>query len=272
MKKLTTCLLTATFIMALSAPLYKSRGFHEVPFPDDLAISANDLEDVESARKKAQESLIALRQAQQDEILAKGKQHGLNAIDQRLLSIENARNRINANEKISSDHKNTILNNFANAEAGLNGLKNQIQNESDLDQLRTQVQNIFYNYRVYAIELPKDHGLLACGVIDYLINDKLATVYEKLDEIVAVLKEEGKDTSTLENLITEFKGYVSAAETDLEAARAEFNLALPAEDMAEAKAHILAAREHLISARSNLRLAKETLKKIAEEVRSLKAS
>lgn len=228
-----------------------------------------DPTEIEEAQKEAREAREALQLAEGDKLQLQLKDYGQKAIQQRIKSLEHARNQINSIQGLSAEDQAELINNLAAAENGLNTLLGQINGEEDVEKLREHVKNIFYNYRIYAVELQKTYGLQACMVFEYLIEEKVEVAYETIDGLLATLQSSGVDTSNLEALIAEFKGYIGTIKTDLTAAKAEFRAMVAAQDLTEAHTHLLTGREYLHNARENMMKARKVLQQIKAEVKKL---
>jgi len=241
----------------------------EKSLPVKSEISEAGTSELRQAREDAKESAEALKNMASEELLEKGKEHAAYAIQQRLLSLNQAQERIENIYRIRQEEKDKLLTNLENAKNGLLVIQTQLKNETNLDQLRASIKSIYSGYKIYAATLPKNHGLLACNVASYVIDEKIITSIDSLNIIITELQDAGYDTAGVEEKIVEFSSYISAAKTEAESACAEFEAVQPSQVSEISMPHIDAGKVKMLNVKSNLQIAKDVFQEIVIEIRSL---
>lgn len=234
------------------------------------ALLNENLQDaIDSAKQEYQEALQEITNARQEQLRQQGQNLGNTAIQYRLKSLEQLESQLQNQTKISEQYRNEIQTGIENSKSGLENLQLQIQNESDLDELRNQVRKIYTEYRVYAVELPKDYGLMACGLLDGVYEEEVLGAMTKVETLIENLTALGEDTSDAELLLTEIENNLDAAMGFVTLAAGELRQAIPAEDLTEPRSHIDAGKGYLEQAREQFQNAKGKLELLIEEVKSL---
>ena len=209
--------------------------------------------------------------ASQESRLEKAKNYGLQQVNKRLNSLTQAHNRAEQLMRISDEEKNAILKDLDESYAGLEALKPQIEAASDVDQLRSLLESVFYDYRVYAVWLPRERGLMAGGVAIYVLVNRSQTVIIRVEEVIENLESAGQDASTLKDLLERFKGEVEEAKSLVDQAKLNFLAMKPAKDVTEAKNYLDQGRSQLKDARDKAHEVRKTLVEIRDQIRALKS-
>lgn len=133
-------------------------------------------------------------------------------IAQRITSLNNAISKVQALKKLTDAQKTTIVNTYYTVIANITTLKTKIDADTDLTTLRTDVQSIYNNNRVYALVLPQSNILTAADRIQDVVIDMNALA-NKLQTRIATAQTKGKDVSAIQTSLTDFNAKVTDAQT-----------------------------------------------------------
>ena len=144
--------------------------------------SANIKDELQKTKEETKQALDDYRNALAEKKVEMLKNYGLKLIDRRLQDLSKAEEILAGTIRLSEENRAEIQNNLETCFNGLTALRLDIENASDIDTLKTLIQSIFYDYRVYIVELPKNRGLLSASWGEYVLNG---------NEAVKVLKSQG---------------------------------------------------------------------------------
>jgi len=195
--------------------------------------------------------------------------YGEKTINRRITSLKNIRARVQNTKRMTEENKKYIEDEIIKYISDLEALKNKIKNNNDLTSLKEDVKSIFYDYRVYLVLFPKYHGLRMCGTASYLLENKANPLFKKIENLVSVLKDDGKDTANLESLLSRLKSNIENVKNEIAEAESNFKSMKPAKDLTKEKAALKEGKNHLVNARKYLNDARQNLREMREEVRKL---
>lgn len=115
-------------------------------------------------------------------------------------------------QKLSTADKTALSGEVSNTVSGLTSLKTKIDADTDLATLKTDVQAIFAEYRVYALVMPKVR-LIRTADDQQAAEAKLQTLAGKLQTRIASAKANGKDVTTLQTQLDDLNAKVAAAQS-----------------------------------------------------------
>ena len=119
---------------------------------------------------------------------------------------------------ITSDQANTLTSDIATNTTGLQNLKAKLDGESDIAAARGDVKNIYLQFRIYAVVLPRDyHELWLDRLAD--ADHRLAGVKDKIADAIA--KAPAGEQAQLNSLFDDYKTQLAAAEAQMDAAQGE---------------------------------------------------
>lgn len=223
---------------------------------------------LQQSRTDVQSALDAYRNAVEDQKFAMLQQYGDELIEKRLNSIVRAKERIQNMERISEEDKAAILANLDAAYNGLSALDGQVGNLSDLEDLKTLIQSVFEDYRVYMVELPRDRGLQAASWASYVIGQRTPVVMEKVEKAIARYKADGYDTTEIEVLYADLQAKVTEIEGYIEAAKQDFQ-GMDPNDVTAAQQYLESGKENLADVKQAIIEAKIIVAEIVKELREL---
>lgn len=142
--------------------------------------------------------------------LSKGIQRGDAEIDRRITALSSLLTKINSMKKISASSKASFSSQIQAEIDSLNSLKTKIDADTDLTTLKTDLQSIVKEYRVYLLYLPKMRILVAA--------DRLGTAADNLTNYSATLsvkitqkEAEGQDVTSAKTQLTELNSKIADA-------------------------------------------------------------
>lgn len=119
---------------------------------------------------------------------------------------------------ITSDQANTLSSDIATNTTGLQNLKAKLDGESDIAAARTDVRNIYLQFRIYAVVLPRDyHEIWLDRLTD--ADHRLAAVKDTIADAIA--KAPAGEQAQLNSLFDDYKAQLAAAEAQMDAAQGE---------------------------------------------------
>lgn len=148
------------------------------------------------------------------------QQKGDGYITPRLTSLNSFLSYTKGSSVATSSQAQSVIGELGSEVSGLTTLKGTIDAFSDPSQIKTGllplVQDIFSNYRVYAVVLPKDHGLLHVAYLNNLTTN-FATVQAQITQEITFAQGQNLNVSTLQADNTKYGAAVSQFSTDLNA-------------------------------------------------------
>ncbi|WIG58236.1 MAG: hypothetical protein OJF49_000981 [Ktedonobacterales bacterium] len=143
--------------------------------------------------------------------LIAARQASLTALNARVTAALTAK-------RISSDQANALEADVSTNQTGLTNLKAKLDGDTDATTARTDVKNIFLQFRIYAVVLPRDYRTL---FLDRMINlhDKLVGMEGKIAD--AISKAPADQQTQLNAWFTDYKNQLGDAESQIDAAQGE---------------------------------------------------
>jgi hypothetical protein len=86
------------------------------------------------------------------------QQFGDQRIQERLAALEKLKDAAQQNKGITDQQRSIILNDVNFNENGLKALKQKLDGETDIKAALADVKNIYVQFRIYAVVLPRDYG------------------------------------------------------------------------------------------------------------------
>ncbi len=155
-----------------------------------------------------QSTATANEQTRLQNIISKGDQE----IARRLASLATLTTKINAATRLTASDKTTLTNEVNDTISGLNTLKTKLDSETTIAAARTDVQDIYTEYRVYALVAPKIN-LVKVADDQQVAEQKLATLIQKLQSRITTAQSKGKEATALQNALNDMTTKVNAAQS-----------------------------------------------------------
>jgi hypothetical protein len=126
---------------------------------------------------------------------------------------------------VTSDQSNVLQSDIGTNQNGLAALKSKLGAETDPKAARQDVVNIFFQFRIFAVVLPRDYRRL---YLDIAVNVdiKLRSLGPKVQE--AISNAPAGEQAQLNTLFSDFKNQLSTAESQFDLAQAAFPALTPA--------------------------------------------
>jgi hypothetical protein len=145
------------------------------------------------------------------------KTFGDNRIGDRLTALTNLGNRVsndlNAN-RITSDEASSLQSDISTNKSGLNTLKTKLDAETTAAAALTDVKNIYVQFRVFAVVLPRDNHTLWLdigGQVAQILRGKQSTISD------AISKAPAGEQAQLNTLFTDYQNQLTEAESQMSA-------------------------------------------------------
>ncbi|MFA5358834.1 MAG: hypothetical protein WC310_03375 [Patescibacteria group bacterium] len=188
-------------------------------------------------------------------------------INKRLLSLKIINNRLEKSEKLSSEIKNRLLSEMDRNINGLNRLKDDIANTSDVAILKEKVKSIIADYQIFRVMLPQFSGLVAVDRLE-VFSDKIVELRNKVQSKIEEVKSLDGNTAAVEVLVVVADESLSKGNESLQMATEKL-FSMQASDpknaislKKESKGKISIARAAYKDSEKQLRTAISELKKI----------
>lgn len=153
----------------------------------------------------------ALTTAQQTD-LANLKAKGSAEISRRLASLNSAASKINSDTKLSASDKSYLQSEVNTEISGLTTLQITLNGETQLSAARTDVKNIFNDYRVYALLLPKIR-LITAADGEQTTDTKLSALATQIQAKITTDQNAGKNIATEQVDLTDMESKTSSAQS-----------------------------------------------------------
>jgi hypothetical protein len=188
-------------------------------------------------------------------------------ITNRQNSLNDLKARISADlsaNKLTSDQASVLQADVATNQTGLSNLKSKLDAETDIKAARQDVSNIFLQFRIYAVVLPRDYRRIQ---MDIEINTKnlMQGSASKIKD--AISSAPANEQGQLNSLFSDYQKQVAAAESQLDTAQQDFP-ALTPENFNQNRLSYESTKNALDSAlkaaRADLRQAAKDLNQMAQ--------
>ena len=220
---------------------------------------------VEAVTKPATTSalLVQTQQQRMDNLKARAG----NEINRRVTALSDLVSRLNAIKHLSADSKTTFVNSIKNEITSLNTLKTKVDADTDLNTLKTDVQSIVNNYRVFLVYIPQIQLLAAADRLSD-VSGKLADLATKLQTRLNNAQASGKDVSSLETLLKAMTTKIADANTQYNNVESSV-IPLTPNGYPGNRATLIASRKMIQTGHQDLVAALQDAQKIIQGLKSL---
>ncbi|MCL5003674.1 MAG: hypothetical protein M1352_00180 [Patescibacteria group bacterium] len=135
-------------------------------------------------------------------------------IGMRISSLNTINTRIQNDNRLTSDQKNSLTNEVQNDIAGLTALKQKIDADTDLVAARANAKEIVTNYYIYAVFEPKIRLLITLNNLA-AVDANLAAQLPEIQNLVNDLKSQGKDTTGLQSYLSDISQELKTISVDI---------------------------------------------------------
>lgn len=187
-------------------------------------------------------------------IVAKLEEKADREISRRLTSLEKLITKINESKKLSAESKTALIADVQAEIENLETLQTEIEADTTIEDLRTDVKAIKDSHRVYALYIPKMHIVINADR-SLETAGKLTTLAGKLETSIDTARASGKDVSALDSALKEMKTSITEAEKQAKTAQ-DAVLGLKAADFPGNKTSLQAGRTAVRAAHQALKTAR----------------
>lgn len=177
---------------------------------------------------------------------------GEKEIDKRVLSLNNLKSAIQAS-KLSSDQQSALTSLIDTNVSGLSSLEGQIKAGTDAAAVKILDQQIFSNFRIYAVFIPQINEVRSLDTernsADHFLNVTLPKIQTSID----AAKSKGQDVTARQSALDNAKAQIPIIESNIDAQVTTVLSFKPADYPATSKTELSAARDQIRSIRNQLR-------------------
>jgi len=155
------------------------------------------------------------------------KKFGDDAIAKRQTSLDAATTRINgfvSKNALTSTQAGPLLDQITTNKNGLASLKTKLDGETDITAARTDVKNIYLQFRIYAVFLPRTRHVVALDIMTN-VDGKLTAAEPKIED--AISKAPASEQGQLNTLYSDFKAQLKEAEAQIDGAQGQLPVLTP---------------------------------------------
>lgn len=191
-------------------------------------------------------------------------------INRRIDSLKKLMGRINEVKRLSPEQKKSLITEVQSQIDSLEALQTKIATETDPQVLRTDVQSIVKDYRIYLLFIPK---MAIIATADRMLNvaDQESSLAAKLQTRLTAAQSAGKDVTTLQASLTDMNAKITDAKTQAQNA---MNAVVPLtpEGYPANKVTLQSARTQLQTAYQDLQAGRNDAMTIIKGLQTLKAT
>lgn len=176
----------------------------------DIQRNVQSLEKRASAEAQRQNK----KEQKQQNNLAGAKKRADQAINRRLSELNKLLQRVQNDQKLTSDDKANLSSDIQSAINGLTALKSKIDADTDLPTIKSDAKQIISGFKVFDVIVPKTRLLIT---IDDLmsVTTRIAGFTPKIQDLVNNLKSEGKDVTQLQSLLDDVNSRLTSINNQL---------------------------------------------------------
>lgn len=149
-------------------------------------------------------------------------------IASRQTALTTLRGKVTAREnqnQITSDQANVLQSDISTNQSGLARLKSKLDAETNPKAAHQDVFNIFFQFRIFAVVLPRDYRRLYFDV-EVNVDNKLRNIGPSVQQTIS--KAPAGEQAQLNRLFNDYKNQLSTAESQFDVAQAAFPALTPA--------------------------------------------
>ncbi len=163
---------------------------------------------------------------------------------------------------LTSDQANVLLADVSTNQSGLAALKSKLDGDTDAATARQDVESIYTDFRIYAVVLPRNYSRIHVDE-EANLQSKLKNLEPQLEN--AIEKAPASQQGQLRDLFNDYKAHVASAETEIDAAIADFPALTPTNYDTNRSAYD-ASFKNLVS---NEKAAHEDLHQVAKDLHQI---
>jgi hypothetical protein len=139
---------------------------------------------------------------------------GYGEIARRIAALNVLIARVSAHTHLTSAQQSAITEDAQTNISGLNTLNSKLKGETDVTAARTDVQDIFTNFRIFAVVLPRDYGEI---YLDHMqnVHDAVTAKEPEIQSVLQQAQSQGIDITKEQGQLTDLETQVTNAGTQL---------------------------------------------------------
>ncbi len=147
------------------------------------------------------------------------QQFGDQQIDARLAALDKLNGDAQGHKGLTDQQRQAIENDVTTNENGLKALKTQLDGETDIKAALTDVKNIYVQFRIYAVVLPRDYGEIELFFEQNIIT-RMTGANQTITDLIQKAQQKGDDVTQLQALQTDYNAKLADATTNTNNAQA----------------------------------------------------
>lgn len=224
--------------------------------------SPSEVRPTKAAKMDRAEKMEKMQEQRTENSLERLKKKATKELERRIAALTRLLTVINQFKKISASEKASLSAQIQAEIDALNALKAKIAADTDIETLRTDVQSIVKDYRIFALFIPKIHIIANA--------DRLLTAIEMANELANNLEKRlnettGQDVSAQKALLISMRSHLDEAKKQAENAKTTVSSLTP-EGFPGNKTELKKAREMLRLGHQQLVLARQDARKIMQNL------
>lgn len=234
--------------------------------PNAFAINSDEMKSM--MRMKDASKSAMKKEMMQEKISGTLQNRAEKEITRRITSLQSKLERIDSMEKLTDEQKAALKTQVQNEITTLQALLEKIKGSSDVQTLKTEVQSIVKEHRVYSMVMPKLTLLAAANRLNNTA-DQMGSLSAKLQIRIDEAKAAGKDVSAAETNLADMNEKIADAKKQAESAITAVSALTPTE-YPENKTTLMNARKMIQTGYQNLVAARKDVNAIRKSLRSEK--
>jgi DNA repair exonuclease SbcCD ATPase subunit len=226
--------------------------------PNAFATNMDEMKSV--MRMKEASSAGMKKEMMQEKITGNLQERAAKEISRRISSLQEKLTKIDSMEKLTDEQKTALKKQVQNEITVLQALLEKIKSSADTATLRTDVQSIVKEHRVYSMFMPKLTLLAAANRLNNTA-EQMSSLSAKLQIRIDEAKTAGKDVSEAETSLADMQEKIADAKKQSAAAIAAVT-PLTVEGYPENKTILMSAREMIQTGQQDLVAARKDVNAI----------
>jgi len=138
------------------------------------------------------------------------QQFGDQRIQERLAGLEKLKDAAQNNKSLTDQQRGVVIKDANDNENGLSALKKKLDAETDIKAALGDVKNIYVQYRIFAVVLPRDYGEILLFHEQNVIT-RMTDAEQTISNLIQKAKDAGKDVTQLQALQTDYNAKLQDA-------------------------------------------------------------
>ena len=131
-------------------------------------------------------------------------------IQERMVALEKLKTTAQNNKALTDAQRSTVINDANSNESGLKDLKTKLDGETDAKAALADVKNIYTQFRIFAVVLPRDYGEIVLFHEQNVIT-RMTDAEPTIEDLIQKDQAAGHDVSKLNTLYQDYKNKIASA-------------------------------------------------------------